>query len=504
MKNYIAIFVAILFFGSTGIVFAAPVFNLFGNVAPSQNQVFDLGTTTPALEWKNVYTKNLFVSGTCTGCSATSFGQDWQLTTNTFSQSALTPTTTQNIHVSGTGTSTFVGGLEAWRQISAPKFNATSTSATSTFAGDIALSSGGYIFGDTINSHLQLSNSAGTHLGYGSGASHTNFTLTGGIFQWNVESAGELARLNTTGFGIATTAPGSILSIGTAPNEVANFRIGTSTLYDNLYVGGNIQAGGAIIADVNLVSSGDATINGKLTVTGALDFDSFTSALLLTGAGGDVAEYAGTSCTNQFIRSVNGAGVATCASVSLSADVTGDLPFANITQLSANSVWANNTSATADGASVSTSTLYGVGNYGDLLMYNSGLKLTATSSLFVFSPAFSTTNSIKNVVERSFTYSTSTAWTGTTTIPLLQATIASTYSGFRCKTYITGNAPGGTLNIQLGKYSASTTMATASSTNNYNAFSSNNTVAAGDSWYVDIGTPASSPMKINCTYQILI
>jgi len=60
---------------------------------------------------------------------------DWSLTTNVFSQSALTPTTTQNLDINGIGTSTFAGGLEAWRQIAAPYFHATSSTDVSAFEG---------------------------------------------------------------------------------------------------------------------------------------------------------------------------------------------------------------------------------------------------------------------------------------------------------------------------------------------------------------------------------
>lgn len=48
-----------------------------------------------------------------------------------------------------------------------------------------------------------------------------------------------------------------------------------------------------------------------------------------TTATGVPSIYAGTSCTNQFPRSLNASGVATCASVALSADVSGTLPLAN-------------------------------------------------------------------------------------------------------------------------------------------------------------------------------
>lgn len=73
--------------------------------------------------------------------------------------------------------------------------------------------------------------------------------------------------------------------------------------------------------------------SSQLTVTGAVDLDTFTSALLLTGSGGDVAEYAGTSCTNQFVRSLSALGAATCATVG-TADVSG-LDISDDTNLAA-------------------------------------------------------------------------------------------------------------------------------------------------------------------------
>ena len=100
---------------------------------------------------------------------------------------------------------------------------------------------------------------------------------------------------NTGNVGIGTTTPGSIFSIGTTANSVANFGVGTSTLFDNLHIEGNLQVDGAFFAPVTLTTSGNVDITGNLKVTGGVDFDTFTSALLLTGAGGDVAEYTGTS-----------------------------------------------------------------------------------------------------------------------------------------------------------------------------------------------------------------
>ena len=55
--------------GLAGFVYSAPVSNVFRNLIPESNELYDIGTTTPAAQWKNIYTQNLTVGGTCTGCS---------------------------------------------------------------------------------------------------------------------------------------------------------------------------------------------------------------------------------------------------------------------------------------------------------------------------------------------------------------------------------------------------------------------------------------------------
>lgn len=51
---------------------------------------------------------------------------------------------------------------------------------------------------------------------------------------------------------------------------------------------------------------------------------------LVINTAGVPSAYAGASCTNQFPRSLSASGVATCASVNLSSDVTGSLPAAAV------------------------------------------------------------------------------------------------------------------------------------------------------------------------------
>src|SRR3990167_999224 len=78
------------------------------------------------------------------------------------------------------------------------------------------------------------------------------------------------------------------------------------------------------------LSTASSTINSNLLITGnstttnatttAFAVSSLTSALLQTNANGSLDEYAGTTCTNQFVRVLSALGVATCATVDISAD----------------------------------------------------------------------------------------------------------------------------------------------------------------------------------------
>src|SRR3990167_4180516 len=157
-----------------GLLFVgAPTSTPMRNVLPITDNKFDIGTTSPALEWKNVYTKNLTVSGTCTGCGA------------------------------------------------------------------------------------------------GGGAA-TPFPVT---------------TIGGTVHAASSTLP---------------FYFGQGLLTSSSTIG--------------TLTAGAITATSSLTVTG------LTSALTLTDANGLFAEYTGTSCTNQFPRSLNALGAAVCATVDISGD----------------------------------------------------------------------------------------------------------------------------------------------------------------------------------------
>ena len=77
--------------------------------------------------------------------------------------------------------------------------------------------------------------------------------------------------------------------------------------------------GTRLIASSTLIVNATTT---NLNASGQVDFDGLTSAIILTGAGGILAEYTGATCTNQFARSTDALGAWTCATVG-TADVAG-------------------------------------------------------------------------------------------------------------------------------------------------------------------------------------
>lgn len=95
----------------------------------------------------------------------------------------------------------------------------------------------------------------------------------------------------------------------------------------------------------------------------------------------------------------------------------------------------------------------------------------------------------------TFTYSTSTAWTGTTTILLGAPFTGETWTGVKCWTDV------GTVNVDFGDGTNFMNATTSKAVNPVptHTLSSNNTFTAGETRYARVGTPVSTPTKISCT-----
>jgi len=127
------------------------------------------------------------------------------------------------------------------------------------------------------------------------------------------------------------------------------------------------------------------------------------------------------------------------------------------------------------------------------------INATSTTATSTFAGGL---NLINATVQRheypTFTYATSTTWTGTTTIPLGISYTIERFVGVKCFTDV------GTLNVSFNDGTNRMNMFNASTTVGTVLLNVNNTHVVNEKRYVDIGTPATSPTKISCTIDKII
>jgi len=116
---------------------------------------------------------------------------------------------------------------------------------------------------------------------------------------------------------------------------------------------------------------------------GTLTVPNLTSAMLLTNGSGVFAEYAGTSCTNQFVRSLSALGAATCATVSSS-----DVSLANLTATDSTLTFSgtyNGATARTIGLNLGNANTWTVNqtfNYSSSTIYSSFVTSSTTNAFF--------------------------------------------------------------------------------------------------------------------------
>lgn len=331
---------------------------------------------------------------------------------------------------------------------------------------------------------------------------------------------------------VTASTPNSTLSLGgtnpvtTSGTISFDINLGHANTYSALQQFANASSSRESANYVQFGATATTTIdtagNVTLPVAGTLTVPALTSALTLTDSGGVFAEYAGATCTNQFIRSLSALGAATCATVS-----SGDVSLANLTATDSTLTF----SGTYTGATARTIGL-NLGNantWTALQIFNSNASTTAISisnSLTIggqatttsagnistlgtlnitgqstFINASTTALSINNIAQYQFKtpgffYGTTTTWTATTTIALPSSFTTEIINSIQCYTDV------GTLNVDIYHTTTHLTMLQVSTTQNISSFSSNNTKTASEKWYADIGTPASLPLKITCTFNL--
>lgn len=279
-------------FLSVGTAFAAPYFRQEMGLVPVNDSESYLGTTTPSLRaWLRVIADSFYDTDASDGCA------QWASNVLTSTGSAC-----------GSGGS---GGNSKW--------------ATST-ASDITPNGAGGIMVFSSSTISRLSVASGTT----TNATSTNQAISN-LFTFNGVTGSTWASFCTSITGHADLCDG-----GDATGGGGSFPFTTATTYSTttnstttpLWMKGNQFS---LFASSTSVFDNAST--SLLNVFGEVDLDTYTSALLLTGSTGVVAEYAGTTCTNQFVRVLSALGVATCATVG-TADVAG-LDISDDTNLTA-------------------------------------------------------------------------------------------------------------------------------------------------------------------------
>lgn len=188
------------------------------------------------------------------------------------------------------------------------------------------------------------------------------------------------------GFQISTTSPISQGNLayftGVTPTSIGGVATGTITGSTGLSVtaGQSVIGSGLTITNTGVTSIAGTTnqvtlsaSTGAVTVSlaGPHNFTTLTGLALGSGTSA-LSAYTGTSCTNQFVRSLNASGVATCASLSAT-------DFGNV---SANTVFGNPTGASAQPTFFATSSLF-TGTIGQTAYFAGTGALVGTSSLVV-------------------------------------------------------------------------------------------------------------------------
>ena len=295
---------------------------------PVSDNTFDLGTTTQS--WRNLYINKTYFATTTSGCATFSSGGElYSVGVACGSGSGGDPFT----HVS------------VWGQTT----SATSTLIALTGSPYALVASSTSVF--TNASSTQLTNSGNTWLtGMTSALLLTD--AAGLVAEYTgIDCTNQFVR------DVSALGAGTCATVGAADVSLANLTATDTTLtFSGTYTGATARTIGLNLGNANtwtalqqfngnasstVLSAHFLSVGATATTTidregdillpsvGTLTIPALTSAILLTGSDGLIAEYAGAGCTNQVVEDISALGASTC--VSIESEQLGDDDWGELT-----------------------------------------------------------------------------------------------------------------------------------------------------------------------------
>lgn len=359
------LFCAAYFFAPSSspfISYGAPIMSQERTLIPETDSLYDLGTSTKA--WREVWLDRLCLTAdTC--YTALSAGGAFEWTPQSYGVSTST-TLGLLAGMFSVGSSTISNGD---LHISGGKisFDADASSA----AANSIFRSSNTLVARAGTSGLELRNSGNAVVFKFDGSNNLSapfltsngFVKTsGGTGALSVDTTSYLSSYDafshSTNFGATFSASSSPLWARGTPVSLA---ASSTSWFDQVNVG-STTAG----------TMATSTFYGNVDVKGYLQNDSISNALVVDSTGGTLVAYTGTTCTNQFVRSLNALGSATCATVGAS-----DVSLANLTATSNGGLLF---SGTYNGSTARTIGLDTTSLSSNALVSWSGSVLTATGT----------------------------------------------------------------------------------------------------------------------------
>lgn len=332
-------------------------------------------------------------------------------------------------------------------------------------------------------------NSAGTngmiHLSTGSSQKWVATSSIGLIGSSSLNTSAKLRALLTdevgSGFSVFSTAP--TLSSTTITGI---FKLTNQTASRGLFTDAQSRATTTAVSSYLSNSLTDETGSGALvfgsgnpTITLA-NGTGLPVSTGITGLGTGIATWLATPSSANLLAALTDETGGNRAVFSLSPAFAGTATFSNLTASGTLSAVAGILRAPYLAApTISTNGDVGVDSTSNQFKYQSG-GATQVLGNGNFYPAFTI-------------YSTTTAFTGTTTWPLGPAFVAETWNAIKCFTDV------GSVNVRINDGTNLMNNNKASTTVGVTALSTNNTFVASEKRYVQIGTPVSSPTRLACT-----